>query len=90
MGCHLKYLKYSWEKIFDENIVLVKDDSEALNGEKTNLLQNSLSFLFLLQIDFLFNLPTLHPTQCFISILFFGNQIRIFVDQKFCQKKTES
>ena len=25
-------------------------------------------FLFFLQIDFLFNLPTLHPTQWFISI----------------------
>ena len=53
-----------------ENIGLVKDDSEALNGEKTNLLQNSLSFLFFLQIDFLLNLPTLHPAQWFISILF--------------------
>ena len=59
------------EKIFDENIVLVKDDSEAwMNVEKTNLLQNSLSFLLSLQIDFPFKLPTLHPTQSFISISF--------------------
>ena len=57
----------------------MRDDSEALNGEKTNLLQNSLSFLFFLQIDFLLNLPTLHPAQWFISILFWK------ANSDFCQ-----
>ena len=52
-----------------------------MNVEKTNLLQNSLSFLLSLQIDFPFKLPTLHPTQSFISISFQEQ------NSNFCKKR---